>query len=79
MKRDGEAALLAKAYSIVRGCGEKKDAPLDDFFAICAPLIGIIPPESYLQAMGWQLSPPQDGDQVCSFLHRVRCNNYNNN
>ncbi|EME78291.1 uncharacterized protein MYCFIDRAFT_80719 [Pseudocercospora fijiensis CIRAD86] len=33
------------------------------FFALCAPLIGVIPPEEYLQRMGWQLSPPQDGDQ----------------
>ncbi|CAK4033772.1 alpha1 mating-type [Lecanosticta acicola] len=28
--------ILAKAYSIVCGCRKKKDAPLDDFFAICA-------------------------------------------
>ncbi|KAF2214514.1 hypothetical protein CERZMDRAFT_110793 [Cercospora zeae-maydis SCOH1-5] len=55
-------ALLAKAYSVVRGCGEKKDAPLDDYFIICAPLIGVIPPEQYLEMMGWQVLPPQDGD-----------------
>nr|ADB11119.1 mating-type 1-1 protein [Pseudocercospora musae] len=60
---EGKWSILAKAYSIVRGCREKKDAPLDEFFAICAPLIGVIPPEEYLQRMGWQLSPPQDGDQ----------------
>ncbi|CAK3780920.1 mating type 1-1 [Lecanosticta acicola] len=56
-------AILAKAYSIVRGCREKKDAPLDDFFAICAPLISVIPPEVYLGWMGWQLGPPPEGEQ----------------
>ncbi|GIZ37941.1 hypothetical protein CKM354_000136900 [Cercospora kikuchii] len=55
-------ALLAKAYSVVRGSGEKKDAPLDEYFAICAPLIGIIPPEMYLESMGWQVLPPPDGN-----------------
>ncbi|KXT12087.1 hypothetical protein AC579_1856 [Pseudocercospora musae] len=29
-------SILVKAYSIVRGCREKKDAPLDGFFAFCA-------------------------------------------
>jgi hypothetical protein len=57
-------AILAKAYSTVRGTKEKKDAPLDEFFAICAPLIGVIPPEYYLESMGWVMVPPQHGDQV---------------
>lgn len=33
---EAKLVILAKAYSIVRGCREKKDAPLDEFFDICA-------------------------------------------
>ncbi|KAK4495319.1 hypothetical protein PRZ48_013650 [Zasmidium cellare] len=55
-------AIIAKTYSTLRGHLEKKDAPLDAFFIICAPLVGVIPPEEYLQTMGWQLGSPQDGD-----------------
>lgn len=54
--------ILAKSYSIVRGNREKSEAPLDQFFALCAPLIGVIPPEMYLQQMGFQL----EYDQVCT-------------
>jgi hypothetical protein len=39
--------ILAKAYSIVRGSRENEDVPLDGFFEVCAPLIGIIPPSEY--------------------------------
>ena len=39
--------MLARAYSIMRGSRENKDAPLGGFFEICAPLIGVIPPEEY--------------------------------
>jgi hypothetical protein len=39
--------MLATAYSIVRGSREREDAPLDEFFKICAPLIEVIPPEEY--------------------------------
>nr|QIA97802.1 putative MAT1-1-1 protein [Teratosphaeria destructans] len=56
-------AILAKAYSILRGSREKEDAPLDEFFRLCAPHIGVIPPEQYQEMMGWQISPPMDGDQ----------------
>ncbi|KAF7194156.1 hypothetical protein HII31_04512 [Pseudocercospora fuligena] len=33
---EGRRSILAKAYSIVCGCRETKDAPLDEFFAFCA-------------------------------------------
>nr|QEJ80706.1 putative MAT1-1-1 protein [Teratosphaeria gauchensis] len=56
-------AILAKAYSILRGSREKEDAPLDEFFRLCAPHIGVIPPDQYQEMMGWQISPPKDGDQ----------------
>lgn len=55
--------MLAKAYSIVRGNREKEEAPLDAFFMICAPIIGVIPPEEYPQRMGWLLGPARDGDE----------------
>ena len=54
--------MLAKAYSIVRGNREKEDAPLDAFFELCAPLIGVIPPEEYTQRMGWELTPAKADD-----------------
>ena len=56
--------MLARAYSIVRGSREKEDAPLDQFLDICAPLIGIIPPQEYQAVMGWQLAPPNQDDKV---------------
>lgn len=56
-------AILAKAYSVLRGSREKQDAPLDEFFQLCAPRIGIIPPDQYQQLMGWQIIWPNDGDQ----------------
>ena len=62
-------AMLAKAYSIVRGSREKEDVPLDEFFKICAPLIGVIPPEEYQQMMGWQLVPARADAEVCSVHH----------
>ena len=41
-------AMFAKAYSILRGNREKEVCvPLDGFFEICAPLIGVIPPDEY--------------------------------
>lgn len=56
--------MLAKAYSILRGNREKDEVPLDEFFNICAPMIGIIPPDQYLQVMGWQLGPARADDEV---------------
>nr|AAO49357.1 MAT-1 protein [Zymoseptoria passerinii] len=60
-------ALLSKAYSVARGTRAKIDAPLGGFFSLCAPLVGIISPQDYLDMMGWQLSPPKPGENV-SFL-----------
>ena len=48
---------------------EKEDVPLDRFFEICAPLVGIISPSEYQQTMGWQLSPAKAGDEVC-YVHQ---------
>jgi len=57
-------AILAKAYSILRGNREKEDAPLDEYFHIAAPMIGVISPEEYPNMMGWQLTASSNGDQV---------------
>ncbi|KAI7496777.1 hypothetical protein KC367_g6432 [Hortaea werneckii] len=56
-------AILAKAYSILRGGRDKDEAPLDEFFRLCAPRIGVIPPGLYQQMMGWQLIPAKEGEQ----------------
>ncbi len=56
--------MLAKAYSIVRGSRKKEEVPLDGFFAICAPLIGVISPSDYPRTMGWQLTPAKAEDEV---------------
>ncbi|KAI6843472.1 hypothetical protein KC340_g8527 [Hortaea werneckii] len=56
-------AILAKAYSILRGARDKDEAPLDEFFRLCAPRIGVIPPDQYQQMMGWQLIPANEDEQ----------------
>lgn len=56
--------MIAKAYSVVRGSREKEEAPLDEFLSLCAPLIGVIPPNDYQTVMGWQLTPASQDDKV---------------
>jgi len=57
-------SILAKAYSLIRDSQGKDDAPLDQFLAITGPLIGIIMPGHYLQAMGWEIFTNEDGQTV---------------
>ena len=47
--------ILAKAYSLIREYVEKEDAPLDLYLAMCGPLVGLIPPRSYMGMLGWEL------------------------
>jgi hypothetical protein len=66
-------SILAKSYSILRGDRDKEEVSLDKFLELCAPLIGVIPPEIYLSVMGWELGESHEQDQVsaltaCSFL-----------
>ena len=49
---------------MVHGSREKEEAPLDDFFVLCAPRIGVIPPERYQEMMGWQLGRPIGDDDI---------------
>lgn len=46
-------AILAKAYSIMRGYKSKNEAPLDEYLALTCPHIGIISSDDYLTIMGW--------------------------
>ncbi|KAI9670776.1 MAG: hypothetical protein M1817_003887 [Caeruleum heppii] len=48
--------ILAKAYSVIRDIRGKHIAPLDIFLAISAPFVGIIPPPTYLDLLGWEIS-----------------------
>ncbi|KAK1816083.1 hypothetical protein LTR12_009505 [Friedmanniomyces endolithicus] len=56
-------AILAKAYSVLRGSREKDEAPLDFFLGLVVPLMGIVSPENYPAMMGWQIAAPSDSDQ----------------
>jgi hypothetical protein len=57
-------ALIAKAYSILRGSREKDEAPLDAFLDIVVPFIGIVPPDRYPHVMGWQVIAPGEYSEV---------------
>ncbi|KAK3072736.1 hypothetical protein LTR53_006270 [Teratosphaeriaceae sp. CCFEE 6253] len=56
-------AILAKAYSVLRGSREKDEAPLDQFLELAVPLMGIVPPAAYPALMGWQVTAPGEADQ----------------
>jgi Mating-type protein MAT alpha 1 HMG-box len=49
-------AIVAKAYSNIRDRVGKEKAPLDAFLAISCPAMGILPPETYFEKMGWSIS-----------------------
>lgn len=57
-------AILAKAYSAIRHVQGKTNAPLDQFLTINTPLVGIIEPDKYLQALGWIFVAEPDGDTI---------------
>lgn len=57
-------SILAKAYSLIRDNQGKVDSPLDQFLAINGPVIGIIEPEHYLQAMSWEIVVDGHGQHV---------------
>ncbi|KAI9885669.1 MAG: hypothetical protein M1823_002538 [Watsoniomyces obsoletus] len=52
--------ILAKAYSVIRDSYGKAGSPLDLFLTINAPFLGIIAPERYLAALGWEVSVADD-------------------
>ena len=57
-------SILAKAYSLIRDSQGKNNAPLDKFLAISVPLIGIIEPERYLQALSWEVAIDDGGQTI---------------
>lgn len=66
-------AMLAKAYSVLRGNKEKYEVPLSDFFDTCAPLVGVIPAEEYMTIMGWKVYK-KDGVKEVSCSNQDRDN-----
>lgn len=57
-------SILAKSYSVIRNDQGKANAPLEKFLAINAPLIGIIEPADYLEALSWEVAVDDDGQIV---------------
>ena len=53
--------ILAKAYSTIRDVQGKTFSPLDQFLAINTPLLSIIEPHEYLDALGWNVIAEADG------------------
>lgn len=57
-------SILAKAYSLIRDSIGKEKAPLDSYLAIIGPFIGIVPPEQYLEILGWEIVAGGDGGKL---------------
>ncbi len=57
-------SILAKSYSLIRDSQGKANAPLEKFLAINGPLIGIIEPARYLEALSWEVAVDEDGQTV---------------
>ncbi|THZ67041.1 hypothetical protein D6C88_08194 [Aureobasidium pullulans] len=53
--------FLLRAYSNIRESNSKSDAPLDMFLAVTCPLIGDVPRNEYLRAMGRTIAELDDG------------------
>ncbi|KAL9138329.1 MAG: hypothetical protein Q9175_000472 [Cornicularia normoerica] len=57
-------SILAKSYSVIRDSQGKANAPLEKFLAINGPLIGVIEPARYLEALSWEVAVDEDGQTV---------------
>ena len=57
-------SILAKSYSVIRNDQGKANAPLEKFLAINAPLIGVIEPARYLEALSWEVAVDDGGQMV---------------
>ena len=57
-------SILAKSYSLIRDSQGKANAPLEKFLAINGPLIGVIEPAQYLEALSWEIAVDEDGQTV---------------
>nr|ABI37047.1 MAT-1 [Pyrenophora graminea] len=59
-------SLMTKAWSMIRDQLTKQVAPLDEFFELVCPWLGIPSPALYLETYGWTLSVDQDGNLTLS-------------
>lgn len=57
-------SILAKSYSLIRNSQGKANAPLEKFLAINGPLIGVIEPARYLEALSWEVAVDEEGQTV---------------
>ena len=57
-------SILAKSYSLIRDNQGKANAPLEKFLAINGPLIGVIEPSRYLEALSWEVALDEGGQTV---------------
>lgn len=57
-------SILAKSYSLIRDSQGKANAPLEKFLEINGPLIGVIEPAQYLEALSWEIAVDEDGQTV---------------
>ena len=57
-------SILAKSYSLIRDSQGKANAPLEKFLAINGPLIGVIEPAQYLEALSWEVAVDENGQTV---------------
>lgn len=63
-------AIIAKAYSVVRGDRDKSEVPLEKFLVRVQAIMILIEPENYLALMGWKLDKPDVTDEVCDWAFR---------
>jgi hypothetical protein len=54
-------AIIAKAYSIIRGVIGTTNAPLDIFLNLVCPEIGIVSVDEYLEKMNWEVLVAENG------------------
>ena len=57
-------ALVAKVYSFVRDEAGKKKVALGDFLGIACPIMSIIDPSEYLDALGWSVEEDDNGSEA---------------
>ena len=57
-------SILAKSYSLIRDHQGKANSPLDKFLAINGPLIGVIEPACYLEALSWEVTVDENGQTL---------------
>nr|AKM95173.1 mating-type protein MAT1-1-1 [Cordyceps militaris] len=57
-------AMIAKVYSFIRDEMGKKRAPLSSFLMAACPAMDILPPDEYLQVLGWAVEDTEQGTKM---------------